>query len=797
MQLHKARLIRLTSKITLGFLAVATLFWVVGVAWAPSWIKGSLEQYSQKVGYQVELQDIAVKPFALKVELYGLKLKQIKGKELFSLERGMLSLQWAKLVLGEIGIQDIQLDGPSILFERDAKANAKWNWLEFIESISEKQVGAVETKSKAPKVFVENFTIREARLKLNDEQTKFADDLGPFSLDLKKLSNYSSKTDQAGIEALYSLDLGKVDILIPSLNKMIVVQKVRAAGGISSPNPDTLDAKLNLKLDDGELDFVLTLKTKQDQILINTGITNLSIAPIVSLLPANSPLSTNKGVMSGQMQYQLQNHLWSASGDLRLLDVEITEGKPRQPFVQWKQVDIKQIDLRKLASGNTALTIDELIFDQPNFLFDLDEKGLSNIRRMFAKPASLKVDSTESINQAQYSRFQLDIKAVKLRDGLVQFSDLAVVPQLKTEIRKLNGSLLGVSNMPGRYAAIALNGFIADKGSFRAKGQASFDDPRRNHDLSVEFKNVPLNTANAYFIKHAGYSINDGRLDLLLNYKAKDAELLGQNRFVIKDIQLGEEIPDFQGKRLPLRLAVALLEDSDNVIDISLSIKGNIDSPEFSASGLVWQAISTVLSNIVTAPFRALASLLGLQSDAPIYSVVGESTYLPADQEKLDKLAGVLVKRPNATIELLGAYDPGSDKLELARARADHAILNAAGFKLSPSEPLPTPSLSDPRIQSGIKSAYGQQVGKIKLAQRLITLPDNEARYQQLRSEIILSFVIGDTELKQLAATRASRARDLMLQNNPSLVERIKLGSSKEAVADKDGIPLGVNLGSK
>ena len=797
MQLHKARLIRLTSKITLGFLAVATLFWVVGVAWAPSWIKGSLEQYSQKVGYQVELQDIAVKPFALKVELYGLKLKQIKGKELFSLERGMLSLQWAKLVLGEIGIQDIQLDGPSILFERDAKANAKWNWLEFIESISEKQVGAVETKSKAPKVFVENFTIREARLKLNDEQTKFADDLGPFSLDLKKLSNYSSKTDQAGIEALYSLDLGKVDILIPSLNKMIVVQKVRAAGGISSPNPDTLDAKLNLKLDDGELDFVLTLKTKQDQILINTGITNLSIAPIVSLLPANSPLSTNKGVMSGQMQYQLQNHLWSASGDLRLLDVEITEGRPRQPFVQWKQVDIKQIDLRKLASGNTALTIDELIFDQPNFLFDLDEKGLSNIRRMFAKPASRKVDSTESINQAQSSRFQLDIKAVKLRDGLVQFSDLAVVPQLKTEIRKLNGSLLGVSNMPGRYAAIALNGFIADKGSFRAKGQASFDDPRRNHDLSVEFKNVPLNTANAYFIKHAGYSINDGRLDLLLNYKAKDAELLGQNRFVIKDIQLGEEIPDFQGKRLPLRLAVALLEDSDNVIDISLSIKGNIDSPEFSASGLVWQAISTVLSNIVTAPFRALASLLGLQSDAPIYSVVGESTYLPADQEKLDKLAGVLVKRPNATIELLGAYDPGSDKLELARARADHAILNAAGFKLSPSEPLPTPSLSDPRIQSGIKSAYGQQVGKIKLAQRLITLPDNEARYQQLRSEIILSFVIGDTELKQLAATRASRARDLMLQNNPSLVERIKLGSSKEAVADKDGIPLGVNLGSK
>ena len=500
--------------------------------------------------------------------------------------------------------------------------------------------------------------------------------------------------------------------------------------------------------------------------------------------------------MNGKLQYQARNTLWSTTGDLQFLDVEITEGRPRQPFIKWKKADVKQIDLRKLASGNTAFSIDELIFDKPDFLYDIDEQGFSNIRRMFAKPASPKIDSPQ-VDQSQQSALQLDIKAIKLRDGLVQFSDFAVVPQFKTEIRKLNGSLLGVSNIPGRYAAIALDGLVADKGSFRAKGQASFDDPRRNHDLSFEFKNVPLKTANAYFMKYAGYAIDDGRLDLFLNYKAKNAELVGQNRFVIKDIKLGEELTNFQGKRLPLRLAVALLEDSDNVIDISLSIKGNVDSPEFSASGLVWQAIRTVLTNIVTAPFRALAALLGLQSDAPIYSVLGESSFLPADQEKLDKLGGVLAKRPHATVEFLGAFDPVADKLELARARADFAILTAAGFKLSPSEPLPIPSLSDPRVQSGVKSAYGQQVGRIKLAQRLISLPDNEARYQQLRNEIIQSYVITEAELRQLANARATRARELMLQSNPALAERLRVGSSKEVVSDKDGVPLGVNLGSQ
>lgn len=796
MQFQKISVLRLLSKIGISLLVAATIFWIVGITLAPSWIKKSLEEYSQKVGYQIALQGIQVKPFALRVELQGLKLREIKGKELFSLERGMVSLNWGRLVLGQIGIQAIELDGPAILLERDAKENAQWNWYEFIEKVSLNPKDTLRTKTKAPKVFIEHFAIRSAHLKINDGQSKFSDDLGPFSLELKKLSNYSSKDDEPGLEGLYELDLGKVDLLIPSLNKMLIFQRVRAAGGISSPDPDTLDAKLNLKLDDGELQFVLSLQPKLDQLLIETTVTNLSIAPVVTLLPANSPLNATSGVMNGKLQYQSRNQLWSTTGDLQLRDVEVTEGKPRQPFVKWKQADVKQIDLRKLASGNTSFSIDELVFDKPDFLYDIDEQGFSNIRRMFAKPVSAKTIGSQTV-QPQQSAFQLDIKAIKLRDGLVQFSDYAVVPQFKTEIRKLNGSLLGVSNVPGRYAAIALNGLIADKGSFRAKGQASFDDPRRNHDLSFEFRNVPLKITNAYFMKYAGYAIDDGRLDLFLNYKAKDAELVGQNRFVIKDIKLGEELANFQGKRLPLRLAVALLEDSDNIIDISLSIKGNVDSPEFSASGLVWQAIRTVLTNIVTAPFRALAALLGLQSDAPIYSVLGESSFLPADQEKLDKLGSVLVKRPNATLEFLGAYDPAADKLELARARADQAILNAAGFKLSAGEPLPIPSLSDPRVQSGVRSAYGEQVGRIKLAQRLITLPDNEARYQQLRNEIIKSYAIGDAELKQLAMARADRARELMVQNNPALAERLKVGTVREALADKDGIPLGVNLGTK
>lgn len=796
MRLPSNRPLRITLMSGVVLAILASLFWLIGVTWAPTWIKKQIEGYSQQLGYSIQIQSIDVKPFQLVVQVQGLRLDQIQGKQLFGLDTGLIRLRWSKLITGELGVQDLQLTNPSILLERAAGAGSKWNWMQLIETINAQKPPSTEAKPKAIKVSVDRLAIQGARLQFRDGQTKFADDLGPFSLNLRQLSNYRQASDEPGVEGLYELDLGKVDLLIPSLNKMVVFEKVQASGGVNSPEPDQLEAKLNLKLDAGVLDFFFHLEPKQNLIKIDVAIDNLSVAPMITLLPANNPLQTNSGVMAGKLQYQTRQGLWSTSGDLSLKNFEITEGKPRQAFMKWHQADFKQIDLRRLASGKTSLTIDEILFDQPDFKYDLDEQGFSNIRRMFAKPASTTTPSAGPAEEKS-ANFELDIKALKLRNGIVHFADLGVVPQLQTDIRKLNGSLLGVSNVPGRYAAIALDGLIADRGSFRAKGQAAFDDPRRNHDVLFEFKNVPLKTANAYFMKYAGYPIQDGRLDLMLNYKAKDAELVGQNRFVIKDIELGEEVPNFQGRRLPLRLAIALLEDSDNVIDISLGIKGNVDSPEFSATGLVWQAIRTVLTNIVTAPFRALASLLGLQSDAPIHAVLGESSYLPVDQEKLDKLAGVLVKRPNATIEFVGVYDPSADKAALARARADRAILNAAGFKLSPQEPLPIPSLSDPRVQAGVRSAYGQQVGRIQLAQRLISLPDNEARYQQLRNELIQSYAISEAELMQLASARANRAKELMVAQQPNLAERITIGTSKAGGADQDGIPLGVSLGSK
>jgi hypothetical protein len=107
------------------------------------------------------------------------------------------------------------------------------------------------------------------------------------------------------------------------------------------------------------------------------------------------------------------------------------------------------------------------------------------------------------------------------------------------------------------------------------------------------------------------------------------------------------------------------------------------------------------------------------------------------------------------------------------------------------------PSLSDKRIQAGLKTAYAADIGRIKLAQRILTLPDNVERYQQLRQELIAHFAVNDAQLQALANARAAEARELMMKSNPALGDRIRLGSPKAVTAAREGIPLEITLGSK
>ena len=803
---------KLIIRIGASVIALILAFWLALVVFLPGLVKKAVHNYGQSIGHHISYEGIDVSPWILKVDIRGLKLsKEPDDKSpLINIQHLSVNAELIHLMIGRVHLSEVTIDGAQIFLHRALKkqAVAQWNALEFIQAIQ--ALKKPEAKPSTLKIEIDQFQLKNGQLAIKDSVKKTDYVFKDVQFQAKEFANYAP-TGERGVQSDYLLNLKNVDLAIPGSVNRLKLSSLGVGGHFDMVAQEKIDLNINLSIEDAVLNSKLSYDLKKSDLDGTVSFKDLPLAPFVTLLPANEKLVTQKGSVSAELKLKTNKRGWAILGDLDFAELVIYEPKEKTPLLSWKKAYFSKFELDFLEKEQKRFSIQELILTQPSARFSIGEDKFSNFRRLFMKnqaatsavsatslsPASAATSAPPAPKPTGKPAFEVDIKAVKVNQGRMYFSDASIRTGFKTNINNLNGSLLGVSNVPGQYATIALDGAVDKSGSLRARGQAAFEDPRRNSDVSLSFKNVPLHSINPYAMTFAGYQIDDGRIDVDLRYTAKDGQLLGKNRFVIRKIKLGEEVSDFKGMKLPIGLAIAVLEDSDGMIDINIPIKGNVDSPEFSVGHLVWQALRNVLASIVTAPFRALASLFGEEGLDGIYTAPGESVITPPEQEKLEKVAKLLEKKVNAVVEFYGTYDLQIDRQELARVNADRAILLAAGFKLKDTEPLPNPSLSDPRVQSGLKSAYGSQVGRIKLAQQLIKLPNTPARWEALRKELIEAQNINEARLIALANARANNARDTFLKNSPDMKDRIRIGKVKEVKAEDEGIPLGISLISK
>ncbi|WP_114638723.1 hypothetical protein [Polynucleobacter necessarius] len=75
---------------------------------------------------------------------YGQNLAKEGGKKLLDFKKLAITLKWTKLVLGELGFDEIVLEEPKLLLEKNTlKAHggapaSVWNWKEFVHAVEKK-----------------------------------------------------------------------------------------------------------------------------------------------------------------------------------------------------------------------------------------------------------------------------------------------------------------------------------------------------------------------------------------------------------------------------------------------------------------------------------------------------------------------------------------------------------------------------------------------------------------------------------------------------------------------------------
>jgi hypothetical protein len=530
---------------------------------------------------------------------------------------------------------------------------------------------------------------------------------------------------------------------------------------------DLTDASVTLEnvasRTDEALKFDLAAKAKQGGTLRASGtydhararaeakldVSRLALKPLEPLLARHVLLHLASGDASASGRVT-----WSGEGKdagLRYLgtagiqDLRLNEASGER-FLSWKSLAATRV---RINSARARYAIEDVHLVEPGAKLVINKDrsvNVSDVLRETEKPPAHSEPAAPAPATGDVRgepRFTVVVNRVRVDKGTLDFADLSLVLPFSTQIRDLGGSITGLSSDAGSRAGVKLEGQVEDYGLARIDGTINPFTPKAHTDISVVFRNVHMTPFSPYSATFAGRKIASGRLSLDLQYKLNDSQLEGENKIVLEQFTLGERVESPSAVNLPLDLAVAILTDANGRIDIAVPVRGNVDQPEFSYGHLVWQAIRTLITRVVTAPFRALASAFGGGAETleEIPFDAGSARLLPPEREKLARLAETLAKRPQLKLVVQGRYHQARDGAALRAAALRRDIAEKLEIKLAPGEDPGPVSFERARTQRVLEALLAARTGQDDAAAQFAAAFSKEKGRETTRVNPVLALV--------------------------------------------------------
>jgi len=604
------------------------------------------------------------------------------GRDVASLARASLANAGVKLAERRIEIEAVELSGMRTEVQLDK--NKALNWAGYLEKSP--HAPAAETAPVRP------------------------DGAGakPFALALDRF-------------VLDGVEIGFVDASTPQPVRLDLTQGRVALRDLSLDldRPLPVEAGFALK-QGGRLAASGSVSPGKSQGRLEVRLSGLSLQPFAPYVNQFARLDLQSGTASARGTLAVApgdgGTRADFDGGFAVDDLALTEEGTGEAFLGWKRLSSDSLDFA-LAPGHLRMT--ELVAEAPFGKLIIFEDGSINLKRILRSSAptengSAAPPATQPASAPAAPAFPLTIERVRIVDANVQFADLSLTPRFGTRMHGLSSVVTGLSTDARSSAQVELDGRVDEFGSARVRGTVQPFRATEFTDLTLAFRDLEMAILTPYSGKFAGRRIDSGTLSVDLEYKIKQRQLAGENKFIVNKLKLGERVDSPDAMNLPLDLAIALLQDSNGLIDLDLPVSGSLDDPQFSYGHIVWKAIVNVLTKLVTAPFRALGKLLG--GDAEKFESVvfdpGSSALLPPEQGKLKTLAEALGKRPSLALTITPGFDPEADTLALQVLAIRQEAAKVAGVRLAPGETPGPVDVNLHKIQTWLEDRYLATAGR-------------------------------------------------------------------------------------
>ena len=496
------------------------------------------------------------------------------------------------------------------------------------------------------------------------------------------------------------------------------------------------------------------------------------------------------------------------TGDIFVTNFLITETDEGSRLGSWDRLGLENI---AASLGNRTIQISEVRLEKPYADVFVAEDGAVNLGRIEPGTQTAEDDTEDAVDEPDDSGegqadgnseppFDVTIGRVTIADAAADFADFSLPLPFEASIAELNGSLTTIATASAEPSEVSMEGKVDEFGLFRASGTLTPLEIARNTNIRLDFQNVEMPKFSAYTVAFAGRAIASGKLDLELGYKMQDSQLVGENRVVLRDFELGDKVEHPGAMSLPLGLAVALLKGPDGTIDIDLPVRGDVNDPEFGYGRVIGRALVNLIVKIVASPFALLGKLIGVEADEldHVLFIAGRSDLTPPMQERVAKLAEALAQRPELVLVVNGVVDREVDGLAIRTARFDELVdsrIETSGESEAMYAALRVEAVED--LYGEADTTGGAAADELRTrftsesadpeTGRTTTTFDALAYTAELRRQLIERQSVTEQEFVGLARGRAGIVRSALVAIDATLEGRVRSDQLEATEADESG----------
>jgi len=364
-------------------------------------------------------------------------------------------------------------------------------------------------------------------------------------------------------------------------------------------------------------------------------------------------------------------------GEASITGFSSIDQKKAQDFLKWKSLHFDKVNI---GYQPLKIIVDKVALTDFYSRLIINPDGTINVRTIFSpesQAASKSPDASAKKSSEKSGNLlpNITVNNVVLQGGTVSFADRQTKPNFETNLAELGGRISGLSSAEESRADVFLKGSHGGSSLLEIKGKVNPLIANRFADVTVTFKDIELSPFSPYSGKYLGYILEKGQLTLELGYKLLDNKIQGKNRVFLDQLTLGDKVDSPEATSLPVKLGIALLKDRNGQIELDLPVNGDLADPEFNIGQVIIKMIGNLFAKIISAPFAALGSIFGGDTELSYMDFEYGSTQINAPmQEQLNKLITALYDRPGLQLEIQGAVDPENDRLALRQIQFDNLI---------------------------------------------------------------------------------------------------------------------------